>query len=279
LNFNKNLNMKKEKNELIKEAINLKEVPSKIKDSKNLGYKSLYSSLDKNQNLMIHENESRGDLRNVDQDKYLPNQDVLKEYKDKDKDANQNLEVLEEDVEKDVNIENKSNINPEPNLSKEYDNENDNDKGRDEKIIKLKRNEAEEKESDEIENFVVDTASIDEIFSKSSSSSRQGSSKNLLEKELEEGELKKFNIEFNDQVDKMFADYMNKLNIEVDLKKIERGQYIFGSKKIMAKIKNGNLIIRVGGGYMMIDEFLSAYTTQELAKIKLNEKIEASIFK
>lgn len=38
---------------------------------------------------------------------------------------------------------------------------------------------------------------------------------------------------------------------------------MYGSKKIFAKIMNGKLIIRVGGGYMLIDEFLKNYAEQE----------------
>jgi len=41
---------------------------------------------------------------------------------------------------------------------------------------------------------------------------------------------------------------------------------MYGSKKIFAKINNGKLIIRVGGGYMLIDEFLANYAEQEMAK-------------
>ena len=42
---------------------------------------------------------------------------------------------------------------------------------------------------------------------------------------------------------------------------------MFGSKKIFAKIINGNLLIRVGGGYMSIDEFMFYYGAQELNKM------------
>jgi len=37
------------------------------------------------------------------------------------------------------------------------------------------------------------------------------------------------------------------------------GFYMFGSKKIYAKIMNGKLVIWVGGGYMSIDEFMKHY--------------------
>jgi hypothetical protein len=41
---------------------------------------------------------------------------------------------------------------------------------------------------------------------------------------------------------------------------------MFGSKKIFAKIMNGKLVIRVGGGYMLIDEFLRNYAQIERDK-------------
>jgi Growth-Arrest-Specific Protein 2 Domain len=34
---------------------------------------------------------------------------------------------------------------------------------------------------------------------------------------------------------------------------------LFGSKKIFAKIMNGKLVIRVGGGFMVIEEFIATY--------------------
>jgi hypothetical protein len=40
---------------------------------------------------------------------------------------------------------------------------------------------------------------------------------------------------------------------------IGEGVYTFGSKKIYVKIENNHLCIRVGGGYLMIDEFLKKY--------------------
>ena len=42
---------------------------------------------------------------------------------------------------------------------------------------------------------------------------------------------------------------------------------MFGTKKIYAKIINGKLVIRVGGGYMGIEEFMFYYGAQELNKM------------
>eukprot|EP01022_Parablepharisma_sp_SALTPOND_P012477 TRINITY_DN1604_c0_g1_i1.p1 TRINITY_DN1604_c0_g1~~TRINITY_DN1604_c0_g1_i1.p1 ORF type:complete len:1238 (-),score=212.89 TRINITY_DN1604_c0_g1_i1:6350-10063(-) len=77
-----------------------------------------------------------------------------------------------------------------------------------------------------------------------------------------------YNSDKLDKVDQMFALYINERQCPVKLKKIGEGQYIFGTKKIFAKIQNERLVIRVGGGYMMIEDFLTAYTAQELAKIQ-----------
>lgn len=39
---------------------------------------------------------------------------------------------------------------------------------------------------------------------------------------------------------------------------------MFGFKNIFVKIINGNLVIRVGGGYMSIDEFMFHYGASEM---------------
>jgi hypothetical protein len=53
----------------------------------------------------------------------------------------------------------------------------------------------------------------------------------------------------------------------VPIRKIGNGFYLFGTKKIYAKILNAKLVIRVGGGYMIIEEFISTYADSEMAKI------------
>jgi len=54
----------------------------------------------------------------------------------------------------------------------------------------------------------------------------------------------------------------------VPIKRLGNGYYIFGSKKIFAKIMNGKLVIRVGGGFMVIEEFIATYADQEMQKLK-----------
>lgn len=59
------------------------------------------------------------------------------------------------------------------------------------------------------------------------------------------------------------------------IKRLGNGYYIFGTRKIYAKILNGKLVIRVGGGYMIIEEFINTYAEQELTKLnKIKEQQE-----
>ena len=50
------------------------------------------------------------------------------------------------------------------------------------------------------------------------------------------------------------------------------GYYLFGTRKIFAKVLNSRLVVRVGGGYMSFTEFADTYAIVELNKIlKLEE--------
>lgn len=59
-----------------------------------------------------------------------------------------------------------------------------------------------------------------------------------------------------DQVDELFAHHLNKCNCSLQVKRLAPGKYLFGTRQILAKIINGKLVIRVGGGYMSADEFI-----------------------
>lgn len=42
----------------------------------------------------------------------------------------------------------------------------------------------------------------------------------------------------------------------MNVKRLGGGYYIMGSKKIYCKIMNNRLVVRVGGGYMGIEQFV-----------------------
>jgi len=51
-------------------------------------------------------------------------------------------------------------------------------------------------------------------------------------------------------MDNLLAEFMRKSNkSQLNITRIGPGQYMFGTKKISAKVMNGKLFVRVGGGY------------------------------
>lgn len=62
----------------------------------------------------------------------------------------------------------------------------------------------------------------------------------------------------------MFGEALRKLGCVLPVNRLGPGIYMFGLRKIMAKIINGKLVIRVGGGYMSVYEFIEQYGKIEL---------------
>ena len=73
-----------------------------------------------------------------------------------------------------------------------------------------------------------------------------------------------------DEVDEALANYINNYNdkgkLQVMFIRLQPGIYSFGSKKVCIKIDNGRITIRVGGGYLRVDEFIERYTAVELER-------------
>lgn len=65
-----------------------------------------------------------------------------------------------------------------------------------------------------------------------------------------------------DSIDRALRDYMKESGLINPFNKIGEGVYQYGTKKISLSLKNGMPVIRVGGGYMFIDEFLKIYNGQ-----------------
>lgn len=76
-----------------------------------------------------------------------------------------------------------------------------------------------------------------------------------------------------DQVDELLAKYINQMEVSVPVRRLEFGYYLFGTRKIYAKVLNNKLVVRVGGGYMSFAEFIDCNAVQEQKKI---EELEAN---
>jgi len=74
-----------------------------------------------------------------------------------------------------------------------------------------------------------------------------------------------------DAIDCKLAEYINWSTARPALKSLftreSEGVYQFGSKRCNIKIDLNKIFVRVGGGYLMIDEFVDQYLPIELEKI------------
>ena len=87
-----------------------------------------------------------------------------------------------------------------------------------------------------------------------------------------------FSAPKGDVLDQMLFGYIQQSNCPVPIRKLGSGFYLFGTKKIYAKIMNGKLVIRVGGGYMALEEFIKTYADSEMKKIaKLTDEQLANL--
>lgn len=55
--------------------------------------------------------------------------------------------------------------------------------------------------------------------------------------------------------------------LRVILRRIKEGVYMFGRTKINVILTNDKITVRVGGGYMCVEEFIRTYEPMELAKM------------
>ena len=105
----------------------------------------------------------------------------------------------------------------------------------------------------------------------------------LREAEMEIETLKDYIVELkhriavyipveSDSVDNRLAEYINNYpernRLKVMFMRESSGIYQFGTKKVFVKVEKDKIIIRVGGGFLTIDEFLDIYTPLEIEKLE-----------
>ena len=82
----------------------------------------------------------------------------------------------------------------------------------------------------------------------------------------------------DDFIDRRLAEFINASNDPNRLTKLflrERdGVYQFGTKRIYIKIENEKIFIRVGGGFLTLEEFLRTHVPQELERMAVKDPIQ-----
>lgn len=111
---------------------------------------------------------------------------------------------------------------------------------------------------------------------------------NLRDCELEVETLKQYVIDLKsriavyipikgDEIDKKLAEYVNnypdRQKLKIMFMRESEGVYQFGTKRVGVKVAKDKIEIRVGGGFLSIDEFLDQYTPAELEKLERKDPI------
>ena len=73
----------------------------------------------------------------------------------------------------------------------------------------------------------------------------------------------------DDVVDKMLEKFVQTHKVQVPINRIDPSKYLFGTRIISAQIINGVLMVRVGGGFMNIEEFIFKHSDKEILCLKL----------
>ena len=71
-----------------------------------------------------------------------------------------------------------------------------------------------------------------------------------------------------DDVDSAFAALVNSLNFNLPLIRLGPGKYLIGTETKMIVIKNSTCMVRVGGGFERLEEYLARNHDSEMEKIK-----------
>lgn len=81
-----------------------------------------------------------------------------------------------------------------------------------------------------------------------------------------------------DNVDRKLAEFINnypeRAKLKIMFMRESEGVYQFGTKRVAVKVEKDNIKIRVGGGYLSLDEFLDQYTPVELEKLERKDPIK-----
>ena len=82
----------------------------------------------------------------------------------------------------------------------------------------------------------------------------------------------------DDPVDCKLANFVNNFPDRNKLKLMfmreSAGKYEYGTKRVEIRVVQGKLQVRVGGGYLTIDEFLDQYMTIELQKVERRDPLK-----
>jgi hypothetical protein len=88
----------------------------------------------------------------------------------------------------------------------------------------------------------------------------------------------------NDQVDQKLNTFLNdfyakKRVSQIPFRRVSQGNYEFGTQKVLVKVDNEKIKVRVGGGYLLLDKFIEMNAPVEEAKLMNAKNISGKFSK
>ena len=82
----------------------------------------------------------------------------------------------------------------------------------------------------------------------------------------------------DDPIDRRLAEFINnypeRQKLKIMFMRESEGVYQFGTKRVAVRVDKDKINLRVGGGYLSIDEFLDQYTPNELEKLERKDPLK-----
>lgn len=70
-------------------------------------------------------------------------------------------------------------------------------------------------------------------------------------------------------IDEMLENFVKNNKVKVPINRIDKSKYLFGMKFINAQIINGILMVRVGGGFMTMLDFVEKHSYKEMLSLRV----------
>lgn len=82
----------------------------------------------------------------------------------------------------------------------------------------------------------------------------------------------------DDSTDHRLAEYINnypdRSKLKIMFMRESEGVYQFGSKRVYVRCEKDKILIRTGGGFLSIDEFIDQYTPDELGRLERKDPLK-----
>ncbi len=82
----------------------------------------------------------------------------------------------------------------------------------------------------------------------------------------------------DDIIDLRLAEYINnypdRQKLKIMFMRESEGVYAFGSKRVYVKVEKDKISVKVGGGFLSVDEFIDQYTPVELEKLERKDPLK-----